>query len=334
MFLRAVECVLPKRKVSYTDVAAWTDKDPDFIKNKVGVENRYFLGPGETTTGLASEACEKLFKNNSLLDRSAVDFVILVTQNNDYKLPHGSAILQGALNLSESCACFDLNLGCSGFVYALSVAKGFAIANGFQNGLIVTCDPYSKIMDKADGNTVSIFGDAAAATWVSSAGELEIGSFAFGTDGTKFESLIVKKGGTAAPIHALEEYNPPNGGEKDWRLEMESRAIFNFMVREIPQNVESALKRNQLAKQDVDLFLFHQASKFMLKTLIGILDVADERVPISLAQTGNTVSSSIPLLLADSIFHSDAETPQNILLSGFGVGLSWATTVLKHRKSI
>lgn len=333
MYLRAVEYVLPQRKVSHTEIAAWTGKDAEFIKNKVGVENRHFLSPGESTSGLASEACEKLFENHCELDRSSVDFLILVTQNNDYKLPHGSAILQGVLKLPEHCACFDLNLGCSGFVYALSVAKGFAIANGFQHGLIVTCDPYSKIMDKADGNTVSIFGDAAAATWVSSEGELEVGSFAFGTDGSKFESLIVKKGGSAGPIHALDEFNSPNRDDQDWRLEMESRAIFNFMIREIPRNIEAALIKNQLAREDIDVFLFHQASKFMLKTLIGILDVAEERVPISLAQTGNTVSSSIPLLLSDSIFHSDSKVPQNILLSGFGVGLSWATTVLKSRET-
>jgi|MGYP003965323129 3-oxoacyl-[acyl-carrier-protein] synthase III len=328
MYIRAVEYVLPQKCVDTKEVAAWTLKDYDFIRNKIGVSSRHYLSPGETTTTLASQACEKLFDKNEELSRLDVDFLILVTQNNDYKLPHGSAIIQGKLGLSNSCASLDINLGCSGYVYALSVAKGFAIANNFKNGVIITCDPYSKIMSRGDSNTVPLFGDAASATWMSSEKGAKIGQFDFGTDGTKYDSLIVRNGGTKRPVKSLFEYEDFDDDD-EWRLEMNGRSIFNFMIREVPSSIKRTLEKNKVSISDVDLMLCHQASSYLLNTLSDVMSVPAEKMPISMSETGNTVSSSVPILLKKYVYTNRYPSGRKILLSGFGVGLSWATTIIE-----
>ena len=263
------------------------------------------------------------------MDRQKIEFLILVTQNNDFTLPHGSAILQHTLGLPEEVACFDVNLGCSGYVYALSIAKGFAVSYNFSIGLLVTCDPYSKIMHTKDTAVLPLFGDASTATWLSAEDGLEILNFDFGTMGKRFDDLILRNGGTRNAVGGI--YSTTSLKQEDWHLEMNGRGIFNFMMSQVPKTVEKCLRKNNLAADDIDHFLFHQASNFLVTQLIKHLKLEKHKVPINIAEIGNTVSSTLPILLEETMSKKETKNLNNLLLCGFGVGLSWASTVLRVR---
>jgi len=325
--VRDVAVAVPATRVDSATIAEWTGADPVFIADKIGIKSRAFLADGETVASLAAAACHQLFTNNPALRRDEIGLVILVTQNPDFKLPHTSALLQHELKLTTETACFDVNLGCSGYVYALTAAKAFMASEEIRNALVVTCDPYSRIMGKSDRDTVTIFVDAASATWLSSESGATIGLLDFGTDGSGADSLIVKAGGAAHPLTSIWSDTPPACAPEDLRLKMNGRAIFNFMMARVPISVKRCLERNRLSMADIDYFVFHQASKFMVENLRRALKVDAEKAPCDLTDVGNTVSSSIPMLLSH-LRASKRLAGARVLVSGFGVGLSWATNVL------
>lgn len=309
-------------------IAEWTGADLSFVVDKIGIASRAFLADNETLVSLSQQACNVLFIRNPELKRENVRLLVLVTQNPDYKLPHSSAVLQTALSLPVDTACFDINLGCSGYVYALTIVKALMIAEGITDAVLVTCDPYSKIMGKSDRDTVTVFGDAATATWLSSEVGGEIGRLDFGTDGAGAHHLMVKAGGGAFPVASLWGEKQKEIRPEDYRLTMNGRAIFNFMMQRIPNSVASCLKKNGLALSDVHLFVFHQASKFMVENLGKRLGLDAAKVPCDIRDIGNTVSSSIPVLLS-RMLDADGLDGKSVLVSGFGVGLSWATNVIR-----
>lgn len=328
MKLRAIGTAIPRRRVGSDTIAQWSGLSEKTIREKIGIDSRAYLSPGEAPVQLATAACENLLRANPALDRSRIKAVIVVTQNPDYKLPHSSALLQHALGLASDTACFDINLGCSGYVYGLTAAKGFMLAEDIHDALLVTCDPYSRIMGKSDRDTVALFGDAATATWLSADRGAEIGKLDFGTDGAGAENLIVRAGGSAHPLSAIDYTLQPDGEPEGLRLRMNGRGIFNFMIERVPGSIDNALRRNALTKDEVDYFVFHQASRFLLEQLASRLGLPADKVPSNLANLGNTVSSSIPLLLAE-LLAAGKLSGKTVLVSGFGVGLSWATNVIR-----
>jgi 3-oxoacyl-[acyl-carrier-protein] synthase-3 len=226
-------------------------------------------------------------------------------------------------------ACFDVSLGCSGFVYALSVAKGFMLGECKREALIITCDPYSKCISKSNREVAALFGDAAAAVWMRSDGAGAIGSGDFGTDGSGAENLIVKQGGAAYPHTNIDGVPAASPNEHDCSLRMNGRAIFNFMMGRIQSSVQAALEKNKLSLDEIDFFVFHQASRYLIETLGFRMGLPKEKVYINVSETGNTVSSTIPIALK-SLSDSGSLVPGSyVLVSGFGVGLSWATNVIR-----
>jgi 3-oxoacyl-[acyl-carrier-protein] synthase-3 len=246
-----------------------------------------------------------------------VGLLILCTQNPDYKLPHTSSILQARLGLPTTLLAFDLSLGCSGYVVTLAAAKALMNDLRLRRGLVFTCDPYTKVIDPGDKTTVPLFGDAASVTLLEVGGPLEIGTGAFGNDGSMFETLIIRGSGTAK-----------SNGQPEEPLRMEGRNIFNMLKTQVPPNIRSCLEANGLTLHEVDLFLFHQASAWLLNVLREDLGLPVEKVPTNLENVGNTVSTSIPLLLED-LLRSGRPLPRTLLLSGFGVGLAWSSVVLR-----
>jgi 3-oxoacyl-[acyl-carrier-protein] synthase-3 len=275
----------------------------EFIVDKLGMTELAIRGPGEETSDLCVKAYERLKAKGSAPAR--VDALILVTQNPDYNIPHSSAIVHGKLDLNSDCACFDISLGCSGFVYALSVVESFMQANGFRNALLFTADPYSKIVDPKDKNTVLLFGDGAAVTLLTDHPVFAAGPYVFGTLGKDHAELICRNGS----------------------LYMNGRAIFNFAAKTVPGSVTECLAKAGLGKDDIDRFLFHQGSKFIVDTLTKRLELPPEKVPFVAGTYGNTVSSSIPMMVEAEL----AGDSRRLILCGFGVGLSWATTILTRR---
>jgi 3-oxoacyl-[acyl-carrier-protein] synthase-3 len=211
--------------------------------------------------------------------------------------------VHGKLSLPEKCAAFDLSLGCSGYVYSLAVIESLMASSGMKNGLLFTADPYSKIIDEDDKNTALLFGDAATVTYIGQNPVFISGQFTFGTRGKDYNSLICE----------------------NQRLSMNGRGIFNFVARTIPRDIDKVLEINNLEMTEIDRFLLHQGSKYMIDFLIKRIGLPRKKTPYVIEDYGNTVSSTIPIMLKKLLFNKNIE---RVLLSGFGVGLSWASTVL------
>jgi 3-oxoacyl-[acyl-carrier-protein] synthase III len=304
--IKAVSLYRPKNRINNFDQKDRWGLSDDFINNKIGNLSLAKKSPNDKTTDIAKLAVEDLFNKNKLLNKK-VQCLILVTQNpDDSGLPHSSAILHKKLKLSENCAVFDISLGCSGYVHGLGIAKGFMESQGFNNGILVTADPYSEIIDSDDRDTAMLFGDGASATWLSSNPVWEIGLCDFGTKSDMNKALSVIDG----------------------RLNMKGREVFNFAATYIPKSIESILLKSNLTMSDIDLVLLHQGSRFIVETLSRRIGSVG-KTPFLSAKYGNTVSSSIPMMLVDC----ELKNVNRILLSGFGVGLAWATCILTRNKT-
>ncbi len=318
-FISAIEYYLPEKVLTNEDLSRdFPEWSPDKILSKTGIARRHIAAPEETSVDMAVKAAEKMFARGKV-KREQVDFVILCTQSADYYLPTSACILQDRLGIPTRAGSFDMNLGCSGFIYGLALAKGLIESGSAREILLITADTYSKLLRPEDRSVRSIFSDAAAATLISAEpeageGNQSIGPFSFGTDGSGAESLIARTGGFR---------NPPSGQERPF-LEMDGPGVFAFGLRRVPEAIMDLLQKCELSLSCVDLFIFHQASMFMLETLRERLQIAPERFFVNIALHGNTVSSTIPIALCDAHAQGLARPARTLFLVGFGVGLSWA----------
>ncbi|MCB5161518.1 ketoacyl-ACP synthase III [Marinomonas algarum] len=301
--IQSIASYLPKDSVDNMHQADRLGADRDFVQHKIGVSTLPRAEEHDSVVSMCVAAFKQLCKKESV-DLNEIECVVLCTQNPDGGgLPHNSALIHAELGLSEECACFDIGLGCSGYVYGLSVIQSFMSVNGMKKGLFFTCDPYSKILNHDDKNTCLLFGDAASVTLISDTPCYILEKAQFSTKGSASDALV----------------------KNDGILEMNGRAVFNFALQEVPKQITSILNKAELCIEDIDVFLLHQGSRFMLENIIKRTKISEEKTPINLLQTGNTVSSSIPLLLESELSnHSN-----RILMSGFGVGLSWATAIYR-----
>lgn len=328
MPLVAIRSALPSIQETAADLARVTGADEAFVREKVGVKTRYVLGPDETGLDLAEAACAALFAETELTPE-AVDLVVYVTQNPDRRLPHNAPALCDRMGIGQGCASFDLSLGCSGYVYGLSLVEAFLAFTGKQNAVLVTCDPYSRIMAPEDKATNAVFGDAAAATWVRAEGPGgRLSALDFGTDGSQGDAIRINAGGAALPLVSLGQ---PDGvavpDREDARLHMEGRGVFNFVNSKIPGSLRASLESAGLELDDIAHFALHQGSAYMLLSLARRVGIPEAKLAMNIDRYGNTVSSTIPLLLQELITDHDL-SGQHVMISGFGVGLSWATGIL------
>ncbi|MEM8630281.1 MAG: ketoacyl-ACP synthase III [Pseudomonadota bacterium] len=317
---------LPDRIVTAAEVAEWTGGDESFIRNKVGIESRRFLSPDQNPLDLALLATTRGLERAGL-EASDLDFIVFVTQAPDFRLPQSSSLLADGLGAKPELAAFDISLACSGWVYALSLANALALAEGFEAGLIVTCDPYSRAMSRNDRATVTVFGDAASATVMTKGGAVVVGKADYGTDGAGGMGLRVDAGGSRAPTVSIDDTEATKTVVlDDYRVQMDGRAILDFMQTRVPASVDRAMERNGVNREDVSLFVFHQASQYMLQLLARRMELDPDRVPIEINDIGNTVSSSIPIAMER--LAARGQLTGKTVVSGFGVGLSWASNVL------
>lgn len=326
-FIKAISYYLPESVLSNEDlVKEFPEWTVDKIAGKVGVSKRH-VSESETAADMALKAAEKLFAEHCI-DRNSIDFVILCTQSPDYFLPSSACVIQSRLGLSTNCGAFDYNLGCSGYVYGLAIAKGFISTGIAKNVLLLTAETYTKHIHPEDKGNRTIFGDAASATLVSQDGEAEIGEFSLGTDGNGAENLIVKTGAMRCKLpkndlHYDEKGNPVSS---DY-LYMNGNAIFDFTSEAVPPLIEEVLSKNSIGDSDVSLYVFHQANKYMINYLRKLLDIDKDRFYICLSEVGNTVSSTIPIALCEA--RKENLLHGNVVIAGFGVGYSWGGTNLK-----
>jgi len=299
------------------------------VASKVGVDSRHVAALGETAGDMAEKAARKLFEEYHINPKE-IDFVMLCTQSPDYFLPSTACILQNRLGIPKSSGAFDYNLGCSGCVYGLALAKGLVSAGIAKNVLLLTSETYNKYLHPQDKSNRSIFGDGAAACLISSDGLAEIGNFIMGTDGSGAEHLIVK---TGASRHKDKTGCSDEDDEGHLRyddyLYMNGGAIFNFTLDAVPMMLKQVLEKNAIQKEEIDYFVFHQANKFMLNTIRKICVLPKEKFYINLSETGNTVSSTVLIGLKDCLTNEIIHKDMQVMIAGFGVGLSWAGTVLR-----
>jgi 3-oxoacyl-[acyl-carrier-protein] synthase-3 len=301
------------------------------ILEKTGIQERHIAGETECASDLATAAAQKLFKDG-LCAPEDIDYVLLCTQSPDYFLPTTACLVQERLGLSTSCGAMDFNLGCSGYVYGLGLAKGLIETEQATNILLITAETYSKHIHPGDKSVRTIFGDAASATLVQavSSDHDKIGPFVYGTDGRGWNNLIVPTGGLRrAHAENAELIEDASGNKRTINnLYMNGAEIFTFTLRVVPEMVSKLLARAGERMEDIDLFLFHQANRYMLEHLKRKLDIPDEKLPIMMAHSGNTVSSTIPILLKDLETAGKLKKGQCLMLLGFGVGYSWGGSIV------
>jgi len=327
-YIKAISYYLPEQVVTNEDlVKEFPEWTVEKVAAKVGVHERHVASATETASDMATKASEILFAEHGI-DRSTIDFVLLCTQSPDYFLPTSACLIQNRLGLSTSCGALDFNLGCSGFVYGLSLAKGLIAGGIAKNVLLLTSETYSKHIHPKDKGNRTIFGDASAATLVSTDGFASIEDFCLGTDGRGAENLIVRIGGMrqqeALNDLAFDESGNPSSSD---HLYMNGGEIFNFTSEAVPVLVDQVLEKNQLSKDDIQLFVFHQANKYMMNYLRKLIEIDSDKFYFFLENVGNTVSSTIPIALCEA--QKEGKLKGNVLIAGFGVGYSWGATVLK-----
>ena len=328
-YIKGISYYLPKKVVTNEDlVKDYPQWDAEKVAAKVGVKERHIAANDETAGDMAVKAAQLLFKEYGI-DASLIDFVLLCTQSPDHHLPSTACIVQDKLGIPTSAGALDFDLGCSGYEYGLALAKGLIVGDMAKNVLLITAETYNKYIHPSDHGNRSIFGDAAAATLVSTEGKYKIREFVFGTDGNGADLLIVRTGCARQPEKTGKVESDEGGyvNAPDY-LYMNGSEIFNFTLEAVPTLVKSLYTKNGISEEDIDQYIFHQANKFMLNTIRKICHFPKEKFYINMERTGNTVSSTIPIALKDYI--SKGGEAREIMLAGFGVGLSWAGCVISR----
>jgi 3-oxoacyl-[acyl-carrier-protein] synthase III len=307
--------------------AAYPNWDMDTIYEKTGIAARHIAAPNECASDLAVLAAQKLFAENAI-DPQSIDFVLLCTQTPDYPLPTTACLLQSRLGLKTSVGALDFNLGCSGFVYGLSLADGLIRGGAIKRVLLLTAETYTKYIHEGDRSLRTIFGDGAAATLIDAADEPSLTAFQFGTDGSGADTLLVTQGGLRSECDAIK---PRHRQRWESALYMDGPSLINFSVTKVPQLVDDILEAAHLTMPAIDLFLFHQATRKMLDQLRERLQLPEERLPLRMEHCGNTVSSTIPILIDALRKEGKLNRHMRNLMVGFGVGWSWAGCVWQDR---
>jgi 3-oxoacyl-[acyl-carrier-protein] synthase III len=327
--IRQIEYYLPEKVITNKDLEEQFKKwEADKIYKKIGIAERHVVAQNETAFDLAFKAATKVLKN---YDKESIDFLILCTQSPDYFLPTTSCILQDKLGLKKNIGAFDYNLGCSGFIYGLAMAKGLINAGIASRILLIMSETYTRHIHPLDLANRTIFGDGAAATIIESSTEEQIFDFILGTDGSGMQNLIVPNGGLRQPKdpHAVEITNPSGDVSSANCLYMNGPEIFNFTIDAVPIAFNSVLAKNNVTMDEIDFVIFHQANKYMIDYLRKKLAIPEHKFFMDMADTGNTVSATIPIGLKKALNQNLIRSGNRVLLCGFGVGYSWGATVIQ-----
>ena len=328
--IKAIEYHLPEKILTNAQLTAefpeWT---PERIEKKLGITERHIAAPDECASDLGVAAGQKLFASG-VCSPGDIDYVLFCTQSPDYYLPTSACLIQHRLGLPKDSGALDYNLGCSGFVYGLGMAKGLVETGQARRVLLITAETYSKHMHPQDKGVRTLFGDGATATLITGAEDAEagnLGPFVYGTDGSGGGTLTVPAGGMRSRdggAHMTEGRPFP-----DRFLFMDGGAIFNFTLKAVPESLKALLVRANLDMEHVDLFVFHQANAFMLDFLQKKCDIPTAKFYLSMKLFGNTVSSTIPIALHHARKEGRLHPGSKVVVIGFGVGLSWASGLIE-----
>ena len=329
-YIKGISYYLPERVVTNEElVKEFPEWSVDKVAQKVGVDSRHLAAENETAGDMAEKAARNLFEEYNI-DPKSINFLMLCTQSPDYFLPSTACVLQNRLGIPTSAGAFDYNLGCSGCIYGMAMAKGLIAAGIANNVLLLTAETYNKYLHPDDKSNRSIFGDGAAACLISTEGFAQIGEFVLRTDGAGAENLIVKTGAARCKqTTGLSDEDSEGHIRRDDYLYMNGGAIFNFTLDAVPAMMNQLFEKNGLTRDDIDYFVFHQANKFMLSTIRKVCMLPKDKFYVDLANVGNTVSSTILIGLKECLNDGSIQSGMQVMCCGFGVGLSWGCCVLK-----
>lgn len=329
--IKAIAQALPDRRLTNRELVEETGWSSEMIEQTTGIVARPVAGETECASDLAAAAAEALFGSTSL-DPGTVDFLLFCTQTPDYILPATACTLQHRLSIPTPCGAFDINLGCSGYVYGVAVAHGLLESGLARNVLLLTGDTFVRIIHPRDRSARVLFGDAASATWIGATDDERIGPFVFGTDGSGAQNIILRAGGFRnphSPQTAVEETDDSGNVRTPENLLMKGPEVFAFSIRRAPEALDECLSRAGLGPAEIDLFVFHQASGFILEHLRRKLRIPEDKMVIRIRDTGNTNSSSVPLALLGALEDGRLRSGSQVMLLGFGVGYSWAACLVR-----
>ena len=327
--IKAIEYVLPDSILTNEDLAKiYADWTAEKILVKTGIASRHVVAENECASDLAERAAKKLFESG-VTSPENIDFILLATQSPDYFLPTTACILQDKLGIPQTAGALDFNLGCSAFIYGLAMAKSLINTGIAKNVLLITAETYTKYINPLDKSNRTIFGDGAAATLVCDGGHA-VGDFDLGTDGSGKDFLIVPAGAhrLVRSVETAKEFEESGSIRSQNNLFMNGPEVFNFTIRVVPESIRKILDKHKLYLQDIDLFVFHQANKFMLDFLRKKMKIPENKFYIDMQDTGNTVSATIPIALKRAEEKGLLRIGNTVLVIGFGVGLSWGSTII------
>lgn len=331
--IKGISCCVPLKKAFNTDLSIMTTDEVEKFINATGVEQRRIANPDICASDLCFAAAEDIIHKLDW-NKKDIQVLIFVSQTPDYILPNTSSILQHKLGLEQSCITFDLTLGCSGYVYGLSVINSIMQMSGIKKGLLLVGDTISKIVSQTDKSTFPLFGDAGSAT------ALEINPlsntrlyFDLGSDGSGYKTIIIPDGGSRNRItdKSFKKIDVEVGIQRNsTELVLEGMDVFSFGITQVPKNINNLLTTFHIDKEEVDFFVFHQANLVMNKMIVKKLKIPSEKVPYSLREFGNTSSATIPLTITTELKEKIQGKNSNILMCGFGVGLSWGAVYIQN----
>lgn len=327
-YIKAITYYQPSKVVSNEELIASFDEEVNSqVVKTMGVESRAWAKEDETSADLAVAAAQKLFEEHNIAPKD-IDFLIFCSQGMDYFMPSTSCIIQDKLGIPTTAGAFGFDLGCSGFVYGLAIANSFVDSGLASNVLLLTADTIHRYIHPQDKNQF-LFGDAASATLISKDGMARIGKFELGTDGQGADSIIIKNGSWRNKNITDNAWSDENSNlhRDDWFF-MDGEKVFNFTIERIPTLIAETLKKNDMTKDDIHYYVFHQPNKFMLNTLRKLNGIPKDKFFVDLTDTGNTTSSTVPIGIVKSLSNGSITSGSNVMVTGFGVGYSWAGTVL------
>jgi len=331
--IKDITCYLPETVVTNEQLQRETPKwDMKLIEERTGVRRRHIAGPNETALDLSLKACEKLFLKNGDA-KGCVDAIVYCTQTGDHIMPPNSCILHKRLDLPDDVFAFDFNLGCSGYIYGLALSRGLLCSGVAEDVLLVCADTYSKYIHMEDRSTRVLFGDGAAVSWITASETIgRVLDIQCCTSGKYYDKFIIPAGGCRMPRSAatsvLEVDSSGNMRTRE-NIHMDGMRILTFVKSKVPQQIHQILARNDLVIDDIELFIFHQASRMALDSLRRLLKIGPDRIHVNLSDVGNTVSASIPIALKDAMDKGRVSSGDRVLLCGFGVGLSWGSAIVE-----
>jgi len=328
--IKGIAAAVPAQMESNWDYELLTEKEKRLLVKTTGVEEKRRAPLGMTTSDLCFEAAQKLLSDLHW-DPKDVEILIFVSQSSDYYLPATAIILQDRLGLPKSCMAFDIGLGCSGYVYGLSVISSIMSTAGLSKALLMAGDVSSATCSREDKSTYPLFGDAGTVTALEFDTAAKPITFSLHSDGSGHEAIIIPHGGirNRASKESFDKREIDKGIVRaDFNLALNGLDVFNFSIKEVPAAIRDFKEKTQQGNETYDYFLMHQANKLMNETIRKKSKFEAEKVPYSISKYGNTSSASIPLTIVSELQEKVRNEEVSILMTGFGVGLSWAVSSL------